>query len=180
MTLQQRGRSLTPTPEIDFGHLQAKFGLNMISIYGPFEAYVVNDDVYRRLLTWHFYKGDGKYASVEWLKRRIWRFCYGKNGTSPEDVVDPMVPVDQNPTTKRIAYSDQISITFGVKRNITIRFILGIRSHSWGAMCNTFGCNGFEPQIGKTPPWDIGFETKGGITLRSEERRVGTGCRSGR
>ena len=28
-----------------------------------------------------------------------------------------------------------------------------------GAMCNAFGCNGFEPAWAKTPPWDIGIDT---------------------
>src|SRR5215469_3415087 len=35
---------------------------------------VTDDDTYRRVITWHFYKGDGKYFSTRWLKRRIWRF----------------------------------------------------------------------------------------------------------
>lgn len=46
-------------------------------------SYVVNDDIYARLLTWHFYKGDGKTFNIQWLKRRIMRFMLGTNGTAP-------------------------------------------------------------------------------------------------
>jgi hypothetical protein len=41
------------------------------------------DDVYKRVLTWHIYKDDGKVFDVEWLKRRVGRFIYGVNGTDP-------------------------------------------------------------------------------------------------
>lgn len=43
--------------------------------------YTLTDDQYKRVLTWHFYKGDGKYFTISWLKRRIERFLYGTNGT---------------------------------------------------------------------------------------------------
>lgn len=38
------------------------------------------DDIYKRILTWLFYKGDGKVFTPEWLKRRINRFLTGLNG----------------------------------------------------------------------------------------------------
>ena len=44
-------------------------------------VYVATDDVYQRVLTWHFYKGDGRQFTLKWLKRRVMRFLYGKNGT---------------------------------------------------------------------------------------------------
>lgn len=43
--------------------------------------YTLTDDQYKRLITWHFYKGDGKVFSITWLKRRIERFLFGINGT---------------------------------------------------------------------------------------------------
>jgi hypothetical protein len=97
---------------------------------------LTNDDVYRRILTWHFYKGSRKYFSVRWLKRRIWRFLFGVNGTDPQSVP---------PTTGdwSIADTEQISISFGVNRNVTIRFVLGVRTITGGAMLNMFGPNGF-------------------------------------
>ena len=39
------------------------------------------DDTFRRVITWAFYKGDGKVTSPRWLKRRINRFLNGVNGT---------------------------------------------------------------------------------------------------
>lgn len=45
--------------------------------------FVTTDDIYKRLLTWHFYKGDGKVFNIQWLKRRIKRFLIGTNGTAP-------------------------------------------------------------------------------------------------
>jgi hypothetical protein len=38
-----------------------------------------------------------------------------------------------------------------------------------GCLLNKFGCNGFEPAWGISPPWDIGTETKKGITLNDLE-----------
>lgn len=42
-----------------------------------------SDDVFRRVITWNFYKGDGFVFSVQWLKRRVLRFLNGANGISP-------------------------------------------------------------------------------------------------
>jgi hypothetical protein len=41
------------------------------------------DDIFRRVITWNFYKGDGFVFNVEWLKRRVLRFLNGPNGISP-------------------------------------------------------------------------------------------------
>jgi hypothetical protein len=43
----------------------------------------VSDDIYRRVITWNFYKGDGFQFSIPWLKRRINRFMFGVNGIPP-------------------------------------------------------------------------------------------------
>lgn len=42
-----------------------------------------SDDIYRRALTWNFYKGDGFVFNLEWLKRRVLRFLNGPNGIPP-------------------------------------------------------------------------------------------------
>ena len=44
----------------------------------------VTDDIYKRVITWNFYKGDGQIFNFEWLKRRILRFIYGTNGQDVE------------------------------------------------------------------------------------------------
>lgn len=59
-------------------------------------TYETTDDIYQRLLTWHFYKGDGKTFSINWLKRRIMRFMLGTNGTAPN-----------------VSNTYQINVTFG-------------------------------------------------------------------
>lgn len=45
--------------------------------------YTLTDDVFKRILTWNFYKGDGKRFNMMWLKRRIMRFLLGANGLDP-------------------------------------------------------------------------------------------------
>jgi hypothetical protein len=42
---------------------------------------VATDDIYKRLMTWVLYRGDGKTMSIMWLKKRVARFLYGPNGT---------------------------------------------------------------------------------------------------
>lgn len=42
---------------------------------------LVTDDVFKRVISWHFYKDDDKVFDVRWLKRRIMRFLEGVNGT---------------------------------------------------------------------------------------------------
>lgn len=43
---------------------------------------VTTDDIYKRCLTWNFFKGDGYYFTTLWLKRRIMRFLTGVDGTA--------------------------------------------------------------------------------------------------
>ncbi|MBR8168978.1 hypothetical protein KDX27_14755 [Burkholderia cenocepacia] len=43
-------------------------------------AAIANDDIYKRVLTWHTYRGDGMQFSLQWLKNRINRFINGANG----------------------------------------------------------------------------------------------------
>ena len=47
---------------------------------------IATDDIYKRVLTWFMYRGDGMQMSVEWLRRRIARFIYGVNGTDLTDI----------------------------------------------------------------------------------------------
>lgn len=90
----------------------------------PTIAYITTDDIFKRVLTWHLFKGDGKVFNVRWLKRRIMRFLVGVDGTNPN-----------------IDNTDQISVTFGVNGQVTIRIIDSQRSVSAGAIYNTFAFN---------------------------------------
>jgi hypothetical protein len=150
--------------------IQVKFGLNEIQILSIGDIVATDDDLYRRILTWHFYKGDGNYFSIQWLKRRIWRFCYCSNGKS-YPYVDPHLNYEPPSGAmiggdSSIADTPQISVTLGVDQNVAIRFVLGKRTVTGGALINAFGPNGFEPARAKTPPWDIGVAA---ITLNDLE-----------
>lgn len=44
---------------------------------------VTTDDIFKRIMTWNLYRGDGNIFNVLWLKRRVARFLTGLNGTDP-------------------------------------------------------------------------------------------------
>lgn len=77
--------------------------INYFKRIGDTPFYKTPDDIYKRILTWNFYKGDGPYFTIRWLKRRIQRFLDGVNGTAPN--------VDQT-------YA--ISVTFGSGRDVNV------------------------------------------------------------
>jgi hypothetical protein len=62
------------------------FGSDVFNGYTPSArvVYALTDDLFQRILTWDFYKGDGKRFTLPWLKRRIMRFLLGVNGTDPQ------------------------------------------------------------------------------------------------
>ena len=95
-----------------------------IKIIGPANVAVTTDDIFKRIMTWNFYKGDGKRFNVRWLKRRILRFLIGTNGTAPN--------VDQT-------YA--VSITFGSGGLVSIRLSVGSRKILNGALMNRMGFN---------------------------------------
>ncbi|WP_063906688.1 hypothetical protein [Burkholderia ubonensis] len=89
---------------------------NTVRLVGQGNFYVTTDDVFKRILTWNLYKGDGRAFTVRWLKRRIVRFLVGANG------IDPGV----NQTY-------QVSVTFGPPNVINIRLLKGVRTVTGGA-----------------------------------------------
>ncbi len=44
-------------------------------------AVSASDDIYKRVMTWILYRGDGRQMTMQWLKRRVARFIYGANGS---------------------------------------------------------------------------------------------------
>jgi hypothetical protein len=98
---------------------------NQELIIGNQNYYATSDDIFKRILTWHLYKGDGKVFDVQWLKRRIMRFLFGVNGTDP--------PVDN---------TYPISVTFGVGGQVNISIGLGKRTVVGGAIYNMMDFNG--------------------------------------
>ena len=77
--------------------------LNDFITLGSINFFPTTDDIYKRMLTWHFYKGDGKTFSVRWLKRRVMRFLLGMDG------------VDQGTDD-----TSPVSVSFGSDNNVTI------------------------------------------------------------
>jgi hypothetical protein len=78
---------------------------------------VTSDDVFKRILTWHLSKREGRYFTIQWLKKRIMKFLFGINGSQPN-----------------IDNTYQVSITFGPNFEVTIRFITGNRFITGGSM----------------------------------------------
>jgi len=113
---------------------------NELQFIGPTNVTATSDDVFKRILTWHFYKGDGKYFVVRWLKRRIARFLFGVSGTDYE------------------GNTYQISVTFGPFNELNITILNGVAvetnsscfNYLPGTMGNTYNSlnglpyNGFE------------------------------------
>jgi hypothetical protein len=87
--------------------------------------YQTNDDIYKRIITWNYYKGDGYVFNIRWLKRRIMRFLFGMNGTDP-----------------RVSQTNQISITFGLNDVVNINIQSHIATFKSGAIFNRIGFNG--------------------------------------
>lgn len=63
-----------------------QFALNSLDLNGnqfrqSGTAQIANDDIYRRVLTWWLWRGDGPYMNVTWLKRRVMRFLSGADGS---------------------------------------------------------------------------------------------------
>lgn len=52
-------------------------------------ATIASDDVYKRVLTWNLYRGDGQVFTIGWLKNRISRFLNGPNGSDFPVLNDP-------------------------------------------------------------------------------------------
>lgn len=113
---------------------------NQRKVVAPTNFYATTDDIFKRIMTWNFYKGDGQVFDIRWLKRRVMRFLTGSNGIDPG-----------------VSQTYQISVTFGSGNQVNIN----IKSHSStlvsGALFNrnafnkmTF--NGFKVQISHLMP----------------------------
>jgi hypothetical protein len=107
---------------------------------GPEQFELVNDDIFRRIITWHFYKGDGKYFNIRWLKRRIMQFCIGVDG------------IWINP-----ADTHQIGVSFGVGNTAEITIYLEEVSLKRSSALNTgvfnsYAYNSYQLNITHLPP----------------------------
>lgn len=100
------------------------FVFNSLKRIGPSNIVVTSDDFYKRIITWNYLKGDGRVFNVRWLKRRLQRFLVGVNGSNPN-----------------IDTTYQISVTFGLNRQVNITLVSGKRTVTGGAIFNRFAFN---------------------------------------
>ena len=54
--------------------------LGVLAITQSGTSAIVTDDIYKRVLTWVLYRGNGLRFSIPWLLRRVERFLGGVNG----------------------------------------------------------------------------------------------------
>lgn len=101
--------------------------INTYKIIGPANVAVTTDDVFKRIMTWNFYKGDGNIFNAKWIKRRVMRFLLGVNGTAPN--------IDQ---------TYDVSVTFG-DSVVAIAVTVGTRTTVGGALPNRFAPNQLVP-----------------------------------
>jgi len=101
--------------------------LNRRKTIGPTNVTVTSDDVFKRIMTWNFYKGDGNVFSIRWLKRRVMRFLTGANGSAPN--IDNTLAIS-------------VSVGAGI---ISIKINAGTRTVVGGSLLNRFGFNSRVP-----------------------------------
>lgn len=104
------------------------WALNAFRIIGPTNVSATSDDIFKRIITWAFFKGDGAEFNVRFLKRRVMRFLLGTDGVNYN--------VDQ---------TYQVSVTFAGRNQVNITLINGFRTITGGALLNRFGFNQFVP-----------------------------------
>lgn len=105
-----------------YGYNQLR--LNAGEVVGPSDVVATSDDIFKRIMTWNLYLGDGRYFSIPWLKRRIARFLFGENGAAPN--------IDQ---------TYQISVTLGVYNQVVISLLRYRVTVTSGAFYNGFQLN---------------------------------------
>jgi len=93
-------------------------------IVGSQNVTVTTDDIFKRILTWNFWKGDGKVFNIRYLKRRIMRFVNGANGAAPN--------IDQ---------TYQVSVTFGVANQVNITLVAKVGKLSKSTTYDTWTFN---------------------------------------
>jgi hypothetical protein len=89
--------------------------LNTIRVVGSVSQFATTDDVFRRIITWFFFKGDGQNFTIPWLKRRVVRFLTGLSGisTNIDNTYQVSVTFDEN-------YAVTITVTLTGSDSITL------------------------------------------------------------
>jgi len=86
--------------------------LNYLNFSSSGTSAIASDDIYKRVLTWHLYRGDGQIFTIGWLKNRVNRFLNGTNGEDyPVLNNPPSITVSGNTFTIYVG-TDAISFAF--------------------------------------------------------------------
>jgi hypothetical protein len=138
---------------------EAMFNEDFFEDLGP--TFLTDDDTFKRIMTWHLYKGDGKLFNLRWLKRRVERFLTGMNGGNGGSAAGEPGTADMRPPDQTY----DVSVTFGVGNQVNINFHGTRRSVIGGAMFNAGMFNEFEfNELGtsatfyKVSPWAVLFK----------------------
>lgn len=99
---------------------------NTFELHGPPNYYLTSDDIFKRILTWHLYRGDGFTFNIRWLKRRVERFLTGTNGDGGS--------TDQ---------TYDVSVTFGTDNEVNINLQTTRRLAKGGSIYNSGAFNSF-------------------------------------
>lgn len=118
-----------------------QYGFPFNTLAEPSSTYFsLSDDIYQRMLTWNFYKGDGKRLTISWLKRRVMRFLLGVNGLDPQPFQPGFVVGCENTTPVSVTFASNTltvsvsqaklsaiaSITPGVLQLFQLAFLSGV------------------------------------------------------
>lgn len=129
------GRSFGPYNTSMFNTI----GYNVYDLEGPSSFYATTDDVFKRILTWYTYKGDGKQFNVRWIKRRVERFLSGTDGGGGNSAAG-------SPSTPQMYPPDntyEVGVTFGTDGQININLQTVVRHSTGGALYNVAPYNAF-------------------------------------
>ena len=134
---------------------------------------IATDDIYKRVLTWFMYRGDGMQMSVEWLRRRVARFLYGTNGTDIPDVglLSTVQLTRKNSQVGGVTGTDVtgLAVTGLAFSPIYHTVILILPSYSISAVFQELVQTGVIPL-----PFQITLEIVTGFALNQTELNVGT------
>src|ERR1700761_9570926 len=115
--------------------MPAQTGVTLANSFvsGSIQNPATTDEIYKRIITWFFFKGDGQYFSIPWLKRRIMRFLIGTNGAAPN--IDNTYPVSVVFNGSVVTITITLTDAFGIPLSVAQLLQLAINA---GAVCMPF------------------------------------------
>lgn len=112
---------------------------NELITLSPGTFYNTTDDIFKRILTWYLWRGDGFQFNVRWIKRRVERFLTGENGGGGQSVAGDPSRAEYYPPDRTY----DVNVTFGVGGEININLQTIQRIVIGGSLYNFAPYNGF-------------------------------------